>query len=77
MDIKKKQWYHIYDNVTLMIREGNFMKLEEKSKLEVLESESRLFEELDKGIDSMENGRTIPHDKAMQMIREKLKEYAV
>lgn len=53
------------------------MKLEEKSKLEVTESESRLFEELDKGIDSMENGRTVPHDKAMQMIREKLKEYAV
>ena len=53
------------------------MKLEEKSKLEVTESESRLFEELDKGIDSMENGLTVPHDKAMQMIREKLKEYAV
>ena len=53
------------------------MKLEEKSKLEVAESERRLFKELDKGIDSMENDRTVPHDKAMQMIREKLKEYAV
>lgn len=60
-----------------MIKEDDFMKLEEKSKTEVMESESRLFEELDKGIDSMENGRTVPHDKAMQMIREKLKEYAV
>lgn len=60
-----------------MIKEGDFMKLEEKSKMEVTESESRLFEELDKGIDSMENGRTVPHDKAMQIIREKLKEYAV
>ena len=53
------------------------MKLEEKSKLEVADSESQFFKELDKGIDSMENGRTVPHDKAMQMIREKLKEYAV
>ncbi len=60
-----------------MIDEGEFMNLEEKSKMEVLESESRLFEELDKGIDSMENGRTVPHDKAMQMIREKIKEYAI
>ena len=60
-----------------MIKEGDFMKLEEKSKTEVRESESRLFEELDKGIDSMENGRTVPHDKAMRLIREKLKEYAV
>ena len=58
----------------MIIKEGDFMKLEEKSKLEVTESESRLFEELDKGIDSMENGRTVPHNKAMQMIREKLKE---
>lgn len=53
------------------------MKLEEKNKMEVMESERRLFEELDRGIDSMENGQTVPHDKAMQMIREKLKEYAV
>lgn len=60
-----------------MIEEGEFMKLEEKSKMEAVESESHLFEELDKGIDSMENGRTVPHDKAMQMIREKLKEYAI
>ena len=58
-------------------KEGDFVKLEEKSKLEVAESERRLFKELDKGIDSMENDRTVPHDKAMQMIREKLKEYAV
>lgn len=58
-------------------KEGDSVKLEEKSKLEVAESERRLFQELDKGIDSMENDRTVPHDKAMQMIREKLKEYAV
>ncbi len=72
-----KQWYYIFNNVGQVIEEGEFMKLEEKSKMEVIESENRLFEELDKGIDSMENGRTVPHDKAMQMIREKLKEYAV
>ena len=53
------------------------MRLEERNKPDMIESDSRLFEELDKGIDSMENGRTVPHDKAMQMIREKLKEYAI
>lgn len=53
------------------------MKLEEKKNPDIIESESRLFEELDKGIDSMESGRTIPHDEAMQMIWEKVKEYAV
>lgn len=67
----------MFNDVGLIIEEGEFMRLEEKSKMEVIESESRLYEELDKGIDSMENGRTVPHDKAMQMIREKLKEYAV
>ena len=56
---------------------GDFMRLEERNKPDMIESDSRLFEELDKGIDSMENGRTVPHDKAMQMIREKLKEYAI
>ncbi len=53
------------------------MKLEERNKSDMMESDVKLFGELDKGIDSMENGRTVPHDKAMQMIREKLKEYAV
>lgn len=56
-----------------MINEDDGMKLEEKNNLDTIESESQLYEELDKGIDSMENGRIIPHDKAMQMIREKLK----
>ncbi|MCM1121013.1 MAG: hypothetical protein NC416_00365 [Eubacterium sp.] len=53
------------------------MKLEERNKPDMTESDGRLFEELDKGIDSMENGRTMPHDKAMQMIRETLKEYPI
>ena len=53
------------------------MRLEERKKVDIMESDGRLFEELDKGIDSMENGRTVSHDEAMQMIREKLKEYAV
>jgi len=47
------------------------MKLEEGNKLDMMESDVKLFEELDKGIDSMENGRTVPHDEAMQRIREK------
>lgn len=60
-----------------MISEDDLMKLEEKNKPDIIETESQLFKELDKGIDSMENGRIVPHDKAMQMIREKLKEYAI
>ena len=50
------------------------MKSDGKKQREITESENRLLKELDKGIDSMENGRTVPHDKAMQMIREKLKD---
>ena len=49
------------------------MKPDEKKKLEIAESENLLLKELDKAIDSMENGRTVPHDKAIQMVREKLK----
>lgn len=49
------------------------MRLEERNKSDIIESDSRLYEKLDKGIDAMENGRTMSHDKAMQMIREKLK----
>ena len=60
-----------------MIKKDDIMRLEERNKVDITEPDSRLFEELDKGIDSMENGRPVPHDKAMQMIREKLKEYAI
>lgn len=52
------------------------MKLAGEKKRKITESENRLIKELDKGIDSVENGRTVPHDKAMHMIREKLKEYS-
>ena len=50
------------------------MKSDGKKQREITESENRLLKELNKGIDSMENGHTVPHDKAMQMIREKLKD---
>ena len=37
-----------------------------------------LFSYLDKGIDDMEQGNTIPHEEAMRQIRERLlKEYAI
>lgn len=42
------------------------------------EQEEKLFRELDKGIDDMEQGNTIPHEEAMRQIRERLlKEYAI
>ena len=41
------------------------MKPDEKKKMEIAKSENLLLKELDKAIDSMENGRTVPHDKAI------------
>ena len=49
------------------------MVLAENNNLENFDPENQLFKELDKGIDSMENNCTVPHDKAMQIIRNKLK----
>lgn len=37
--------------------------------------DSSLLRALDKGIDDMENGRTVPHDKAMEIVRQRLKEH--
>ena len=53
------------------------MELQERTKLDKVESKSCLSHEFDKVIDAMESGHTMPHDESMQMIREKLKEYAV
>lgn len=44
------------------------MKSDEKKKCKTETSKNLLLKELDKGIDAMENGRTMPHDKAMRMI---------
>ena len=42
------------------------------------EQEEKLFRELDKGIDDMEQGNTIPHEEAMRQLSERLlKEYAI
>ena len=49
------------------------MKSDGKKKWENAKAEKLLLKELDKGIDSMEDGRTMSHDDAMQMIWEKLK----
>ena len=35
-----------------------------------------LFAELDKGIDDMEAGRVVPHEKAMKIIRKSVEDYA-
>lgn len=53
------------------------MALVEANEIDNLKQEEQLMNELDKGIDDMEAGRTVPHDKAMQMIKEKLDTYAV
>jgi len=41
------------------------------------EQESALYSMLDKGIDDMENGRTVPHDEAMKQVRERLTPYGL
>ena len=38
------------------------------------EQEEKIFRELDKGIDDMEQGDTIPHEEAMRLIRESLEQ---
>ncbi len=48
---------------------------QDKSKITI--QEERLYMELDKGIEDMEQGRTIPHEEAMQLIRERIKAYEV
>lgn len=37
--------------------------------------DASLLRALDKGIDDMENGRTVPHDKAMSIVRQRLKDH--
>lgn len=49
------------------------MKSDGKRQREITESKNRLLKEFEKCIDSIENGCSVPHDKAMQMIRKKLK----
>ena len=40
-------------------------------------AEASLLKELHKGIESMEQGRTVPHDEAMRIIRERVQNYYV
>jgi len=50
--------------------------LEQKQK-KLSKQEEKLYRELDKGIDDMEQGRTIPHDEAMRLIKERIKSHAL
>ncbi len=52
------------------------MKSQGKIESDKMKQERGLFYELDKGIDAMKKGHIMRHDEAMQMIRERLKEYA-
>lgn len=36
--------------------------------------EEAILRALDKGIDDMENGRVVPHEQAMEIVRQRLKE---
>lgn len=39
--------------------------------------EKKLYKELDKGIDDMENGRVVPHEEAMKKLMERFRHNAV
>ena len=53
-----------------------------KKRMEIINLKNEIkiindaYYELDKGIDAMKKGHIMRHDEAMQMIRERLKEYA-
>lgn len=67
MEERKKQKIKTAEEI-----EQELLQTLERTKWENEKSENQLLKQLDKGIASMENGRTVPHDKAMQMIQEKL-----
>lgn len=46
-------------------------------KVKTTEQEELIYKELDKGIEDMTQGRTVPHDEAMQLMREGIKPYGV
>lgn len=41
------------------------------------EKEKKVFRELDKGIDDLENDRILPHEDTMKLLREKVKSYVL
>jgi len=48
-----------------------------QKQYELSKQEVKLYKELDKGIDDMERGRTIPHDEAIKQISERIRLYGV
>lgn len=43
----------------------------------IIDSEEKLYSALDKGIDDMEAGRLIPHEEAMVIVRQRLRDYVL
>lgn len=56
--------------------QGDFMAPLAQKTVKYNEQEEKIFRELDKGIDDMEQGNTIPHEEAMRLIRESLEQYS-
>lgn len=48
-----------------------------KEERKYTQQEEKLFHELDKGIDQMEQGEVVPHEEAMRIIRERVSAYEV
>ena len=66
VEVKGKEMFYM----EAVVKDMNVV--EDRTALETL------FSYLDKGIDDMEQGNTIPHEEAMRQIRERLlKEYAI
>ncbi len=47
------------------------------SGIEKNDVEEAILRALEKGIDDMENGRVVPHEQAMEIVRHRLKEYVL
>lgn len=47
------------------------------SSIEKSDVEETILRALDKGIDDMKNGRVVPHEQAMEIVRQRLKEHVL
>lgn len=47
------------------------------SGIEKSDVEEAILRALDKGIDDMKNGRVVPHEQAMEIVRQRLKEHVL
>ena len=70
-------WGKCYYNIEWIILEVIDVMLTDETVVDETKQELELFEELDKGIEDMEEGRVTPHEEAMKKIRESVGLYEI